>query len=77
MQRCALHGPPPAGVAIAGVDCHGVGGAFVPDVAAATAHRVADERRRVQVEDVGAIVPDVDGTPLGSEEREEREGKRS
>ena len=58
-----------------GVDCHGA--AEVVDVFAVY-RRVADEGRRVEVDDVGAAAAgsNVDGSPLEREEREERGGSR-
>ena len=58
-----------------GVDCHGVAAAVVGDVASVI-RRVADEGRRVEVEDVGAGVVNIDASPLEKEEREERGGSR-
>ena len=56
-----------------GVDCHG---AVVVDIVAFVYRRVADERRRVEVEDVGSIGVKVDTSSLEREEREERGGSR-
>ena len=59
-----------------GVYRYGVAAAFVADIVAFVNRRVVDERRRVEVEGVGANTANLNTSPLEREEREERGGSR-